>query len=73
MWSPQYRTDMDLLKSIQKSITRRIQGVKHLPYEDGLRELGLFSLEKLHSAARRPDSGFSVSKRKLQEKREQTL
>ena len=32
---------------------------RHLPSEDGLRELGLFSLEK---SLRRPESGLSVSK-----------
>ena len=73
MWSPQYRRDMDLLECVQRRATKMIQWVERFSYEDRLRELGLFSLEKLHSAARRPDSGFSVSKRKLQEKREQTL
>ena len=46
MWSPQYRRDIDLLQSIQRRATKMIQGMEHLSYEDGLRELGLFSLEK---------------------------
>ena len=46
MWSPQYRRDMDLLECIQRRATEMIQGMKHLSYEDRLRELGLFSLEK---------------------------
>jgi len=46
MWSPQYRRDTDLLECPQKRATKMIQGMEHLPCEDRLRELGLFSLEK---------------------------
>ena len=46
IWSPQYRRDMDLLERIQRKATKRIHGMEHLSYEDKLRELGLFSLEK---------------------------
>ena len=46
MWSHQYRRDIDLLEFIQGSATKVIQGMKHLPREDRLRFLGLFSLEK---------------------------
>ena len=46
MWSPQYRRDMDLLECVQRRATEMIQGMEHLSYEDRLRELGLFSLEK---------------------------
>ena len=46
LWSPQCRRDMDLLECIQKRATKIIQGMKHLSYEDRLRKLGLFSLEK---------------------------
>ena len=46
MWSPRYRRDMDLLERIQRKATKRIHGTELLSYEDKLRELGLFSLEK---------------------------
>ena len=46
MWSPHYRRDTDLLECIQKRVTKMIQGMEHLSYEDRLIELGLFSLEK---------------------------
>ena len=46
MWSPQYRRDIDLLENTQKRVTKMIHGMEHLSYEDSLRELGLFSLEK---------------------------
>ena len=46
MWSPQYRRGLDLLECIQRSATKIIQGMEHLSYKDGVRELGFFSLEK---------------------------
>ncbi len=46
MWSPQYRRDVELVEHVQRSATKMIQGMDHLSYEDRLRELGLFSLEK---------------------------
>ncbi|KFQ79487.1 hypothetical protein N337_02399, partial [Phoenicopterus ruber ruber] len=44
--SPQHKNDMDLLVWVQRRVTKMIGGLEHLSYEDRLRELGLFSLEK---------------------------
>jgi len=46
LWSYQHREDMDLLEWGQRRATIMIQGMEHLSYEERLRNLGLFSLEK---------------------------
>jgi len=46
MWSRWYRRDVGLLECIQRWATKMIQRMEHLFYEDRLRELRLFSLEK---------------------------
>ena len=45
-WSPHLVKDKDYLEQIQRRATKLVKGFKKLTYEDRLKQLGIYSLEK---------------------------
>jgi len=46
VWNPYYSKDIHLLERVQHCFTRLFSELRSLPYEERLRQLGLWSLEE---------------------------
>ncbi len=44
--APTLRADINQLERVQRLATRLVRGLRHVPYEDRLRHLNFFSLER---------------------------
>ncbi|CAM4662815.1 unnamed protein product, partial [Caretta caretta] len=65
-WAPHYRMDVDKLERVLQRAMKMIRGLGHMTYEERLRELGLFSLQK-RKVRRDLTAAFNYLKRSSKE------
>lgn len=48
VWAPQHETGVELLERVQQWAGNTVRGLELIPYEERLRDLGLFNLMKIN-------------------------